>query len=145
MINPTFASFKHPKQPHPPSALAETNFNIQPRTFHDVKSANNSMLGPSRITQMPYDGGYGNISATGAKKNVINFHMKKSHTHLNMLGIEEGKVERVSRQKINKNVMTAKKNYVHVDRASRDKNTSRPTITGPTLLKNKSFIYTLNN
>ncbi len=50
-----------------------------------------------------------------------------------------------SKPKINtKNCLTAKKNYVQVDRDSNDK-TIRPAITGPTLLKNKSFIYTYIN
>lgn len=42
MLNPTFASFKTAKQPSVHSAaLAEVSMNIQPRTFHELKTSAN--------------------------------------------------------------------------------------------------------
>jgi hypothetical protein len=41
--------------------------------------------------------------------------------------------------------LTAKKNYQNADKVSKDKSVARPCILAPSLLKNKSFIYTINN
>ena len=42
--------------------------------------------------------------------------------------------------------MTAKKNQQQtIQRLSKDKQINRPSINGPSLLKNKSFIYTNKN
>jgi len=46
---------------------------------------------------------------------------------------------------VNKNYGTAKKNLVQVERYSKEKQIFRPSINGPSLLKNKSFMEVINN
>jgi hypothetical protein len=45
MLNPTFASFKTTKQPiYPTTTLYETNPNMQPKSFYDLKFSNNNQI-----------------------------------------------------------------------------------------------------
>lgn len=130
--------------------------NIQPKTFHDLKMNNNSVTPQNQHSNTKgsviYFHDKQNMTNDQLRKAPINFHLKKSYSQINMMEPENAKPfaqvreMMVSKPKLNtKNYVTAKKNLVHVDRSSKDKNTSRPSITGPSLLKNKSFIYTFNS
>lgn len=88
-------------------------------------------------------------NANQARKTTVNFNLKKNSSEANFLEIENRSLvgeNTKSRPKLNtKNYVTAKKNYAFVERLSKDKLINRPSITGPSLLKNKSFIYTHKN